>query len=108
MPNRTDLLTNSAGAVVTEITEAGDYILRTNMINPATGFTLGGRVASGAGEFSVQLWGRIAGVKTNLGAAVVVAFGAPAAWPSEYSIAGDRGITVAVTTPGTLVMEVGV
>lgn len=108
MPNRTDLFLDSTGAPVTAITEAGDYILRTNFINPQTGFTLGGRVSSGAGSFTVQLWGRIAGVKTNLGAAVVVAFGAPAAWPSEYTIAGDRGITVAVTTPGTLVMEVGV
>ena len=108
MPNRTDLFLDSTGAPITEITDAGDYILRTNLINPQTGFSLGGRVSSGAGEFSVQLWGRIAGVKTNLGAAVVVAFGAPAAWPSEYTIAGDRGITVAVTTPGTLVMEVGV
>lgn len=108
MPNRTDLFLDSTGAVATEITDAGDYILRTNCINPQIGFSLGGRVATEAGEFSVQLWGRIAGVKTNLGAAVVVAFGAPAAWPSEYTIAGDRGITVAVTTPGTLVMEVGV
>jgi len=106
--NRTDLLLNSSGVPVSQITEAGDYILRTNLINPATGFSLGGRVSSGVGEFSVQLWGRIAGVKTNLGSAVVVAAGAPAAWPSEYSVAGDRGITVAVTTPGTLVMEVGV
>lgn len=108
MPNRTDLLQDSTGAVVTEITAAGDYILRTNLINPQIGFSLGGKVTTGSGEFSVQLWGRIAGVKTNIGSAVTVAAGAPAAWPSEYTIAGDRGITVAVTTPGTLVMEVGV
>lgn len=108
MPNRTDLLLNSSGVPVTEITAAGDYIIRTNLINPETGFSLGGKVTTGSGEFSVQLWGRIAGVKTNIGSAVVVAAGAPAAWPSEYTVAGDRGITVAVTTPGTLVMEVGV
>lgn len=108
MPNRTDLLQDSTGVVVTEITEPGDYIIRTNLVNPVTGFTLGGKVTTEAGEFSIQLWGRIAGVKTNLGAAVVVAAGAPAAWPSEYSVAGDRGITVTETTPGTLVMEVGI
>ena len=108
MPNRTDLFLDSTGAPITEITDAGDYIIRTNLISPATGFTLGGLVSTEAGEFSVQLWGRIAGVKTNLGDAVVVAAGAPAAWPDEYTVAGDRGITVAVTTPGTLIMEVGV
>lgn len=106
--NRTDLLLNSSGVPVSQITEAGDYFIRTSEINPVAGFTLGGRVSSETGSFGVQLWGKIAGVKTNIGTAVTVATGAPAAWPDEYTVAGDRGITVSVTTPGTLVMEVGV
>lgn len=108
MPNRADLIASATGAPVSEITDAGDYLIRTHLIDPVAGFTLGGKVTTGSGEFSVQLWGRIAGVKTNIGTAVTIAAGSPAAWPDEYTIAGERGITVTVTTPGTLVVEVGV
>jgi len=108
MPNRTDLIANAAGVQVSEITDAGDYTIRTHLIDPVAGFTLGGKITTGAGSMSVQLWGKNAGVKTNIGDAVTVAAGAPAAWPDEYTIAGERGVTVAVTTPGTLVLEVGV
>lgn len=48
MPNRTDLLVDSTGADVPAITAAGDYTIKTHLINPVAGFVLGGKVTTSA------------------------------------------------------------
>lgn len=94
----------SAGARVTDLGAAGDYLMVENELRPDLDFGIGAKALSGS--FTVQLWVEIGGARSNLGSATVVAAGSPVLWPDQYSMVGQHGVTVAVTTPGVLEVAV--
>lgn len=75
------------------ITDNGDYLLPMELLPHERGFELGGS-KTGTGTAVVQLWGRIAGVKTNLDAAQTITAATAKVWPNKYSANKDRGVTV--------------
>lgn len=77
------------------ITANGDYTLDFLSTLPRERpFEMGAsKTGAGAGA-TVQLWGEIAGVKTNIDSAQVITNAAPKAWPNRYSPNPRRGVTV--------------
>lgn len=80
----------------------GDYLLPVELLPEERGFELGGSVVGTGASVTVQLWGKIAGVKTNLDAAQTITPSAPKAWPSRYSANKYRGVTVTGMVAGNV------
>ncbi len=88
------------------ITANGDYYLPVELLPITRGFELGAKLV-GTGPAVVQLFGEIAGVKTNLDSAQTVTQAAPKAWPNKYSANPRRGVTVTgLVTNDVLTLEV--
>ena len=87
----------------TAMTVAGDYILNGKGINRGAYFGFGAKGAEAGQGATIQLWGRIMGVKTNIGSATAVTFAAPVVWPSAYLICGEVGMTISALTGGVVV-----
>lgn len=96
-----DIWIDSTGAIVANPSTAGRYMLRENVLDSSKFVSLGAR-ASGGGEFTVQFFAEAAGATKTLGPVKTVVDGTPVIWDEEYSLIGNRGIDVVVTTPGTL------
>lgn len=76
------------------ITENGTYTLNRARMDRGLPFVFGVRVGVAGHTGTVQLFSNILGVKSNLGTALVPANGAPAVGTEEYTLTGERGITV--------------
>lgn len=90
-------------------TKNGDHYLGVLSTLPqARAFEMGGKKTGAGAGVTVQLWGEIAGVRTNLGAAQIVTNVAPKAWPDRYSANPRRGVTVSGLneTDDVLMLEV--
>ena len=86
------------------ITANGDYFLPVESLPQDRGFEIGGSLV-GASTAVVQLWGMIAGVKTNIDAAQSITSASPKAWPNKYSANKYRGVTVTGISSSTLTLE---
>jgi hypothetical protein len=80
----------------------GDYFLPVELLPEERGFELGGSVVGTGASVTVQLWGKIAGVKTNLDVAQTVTPSTPVVWPSAYSANKYRGVTVTGMVEGNV------
>lgn len=73
----------------------GDYYLAAISTLPRErAFELGGSKTGAGTGATVQLWGEIAGVKTNIDSAQVITTASPKAWPNRYSANPRRGVTI--------------
>lgn len=84
------------------ITTNGDHFIPVELLPATRGFELGGSVVGAGASVTVQLWGMIAGVKTNLDAAQTITPVAPKAWPKNYSANKYRGVTVSGIAEGNV------
>lgn len=79
---------------IVTITANGDHYIPVESLPANRLFEIGGsKVGAGIGA-TVQLWGEIAGVKTNLDTALVVTTASAKVWPNRYSANPRRGVTV--------------
>ena len=87
--------------------EAGDWIYIPPNREPGSSFPFGaGGAASGDGG-TVQLWGRLANKKLNLGASTAVTFADPVIWPDLVYLDGEIGITLSSLTGNGVVVGTG-
>lgn len=87
------------------ITQNGTYYLNKARLDQRLLFIFGVRVGAAGNTATVQLFGEVAGVKTNIDSALVPTFATPVSGANEYSLTGQRGIVVTGIT-GTIYPEV--
>lgn len=76
------------------ITANGDWFLIRGNMDKTREFTLGASTKIATHTATIQLFAIVAGAKQNLDPTLTPVLGTPVVWPNEYTLNGDRGITV--------------
>lgn len=72
----------------------GDHYIPLELLPANRAFEIGAKKVGAGATATIQLWGEIAGVKTNLDSAVSVTNASPQVWPNNYTPNPKRGVTV--------------
>jgi hypothetical protein len=77
------------------ITANGDWLLLRSNLDKTREFSLGASTKVATHTATIQLFAvTAAGAKQSLDTALTPVFGTPVVWANEYTLNGDRGITV--------------
>lgn len=85
------------------IADNGDHLIPLELLPGLRSFELGASMAGTGAGATVQLWGKIGGVKTNIDAAQTITPSLGKAWPNKYSANKYKGVTVTGLTPGDVI-----
>lgn len=85
---------------IARIIANGEHYLPMDLLPVSRPFEIGASMTGEGTGASVQLWGELRGVKTNLDSAQSVTPASPVVWPGSYSANPRRGVTVTGLTEG--------
>lgn len=89
----------------TVFNEAGDWVLNQDNIRKDIPIAFAASGAASGDGGTIQLWGRLAGKKTNIGSATAVSFASPVVWPNVIYLDGEIGFTLSSITGNGIIVE---